>query len=468
VADVDAAVHADALAQRVIAWIEGHLGGRVIRIERQPRWRPAWYADLERDGEIVPLYVRGDRGSAYGQVFPLEQERAVLELLEAHDIPVPHVHGMCPDPLAIVMDRVPGRVDLSTAIDEDERRSVLDHYVELLARMHAIPPAELEAAGVERPTDPRRLALILFDRFESMFRGDQRAPEPAIDFLVGWVRRHVPRQRTRASVIACDSGQFVFDAGRVTAMLDFDSAHLGDPLVDLASMRTRALSEPLGDLRPAFRLYEDLTGEPIDREALDFHTVQWTLCTPMSTSRIVHDPPPGSDPVLYQEWYVGLGRVALQIVAERMGIDVDGEIRSVAAAAAGSGSAARPASPRAVAHAALVDAVADLPDSLPGIDDFGRWRLGTVERLARWLADADDRGRALDEEDAAEAAALLGFRPDGWAETEAALVDLVRGAGHERDADLVRFFARRFERRWLLIEPVSVRYGSRRIQSLDG
>jgi aminoglycoside phosphotransferase (APT) family kinase protein len=339
--------------------------------------------------------VRGDRGDAYGQVFPLEQERTILQVLEAHGIPVPHVHGMCPDPLAIVMDRVPGRIDLSTADSDDERRAVLDHYVELLARMHAIPAGELEAFGIERPTDPGRLALILFDRFEAMFRADQRAPEPWIDFLVGWVRRNVPRHRRRASLIACDSGQFVFADGRVTAMLDFDSAHLGDPLVDLASMRTRDLSEPLGDLRRAFGRYEELTGEPIDRAALDFHTVQWSLCTPMSTSRIVHDPPPGSDPVLYLEWYVGLGRVALQVVAERLGVSI-GPVGPV-------GPPALRSSRRGVAHAALVHAVADLPASLPGVDDFGRWRLGTIERLARYLRDADARGPALDDEDAEEA-----------------------------------------------------------------
>jgi aminoglycoside phosphotransferase (APT) family kinase protein len=446
--------------ERVVAWIERHVGGRVTRIERQPRWRPAWFADVERDGAVVPLYVRGDRGSAYGQVFPLEQEQVVLEVLEAHGIPVPHVHGMCPDPLAIVMERVPGRVDLSTAVDDDERRAVLDHYVDLLARMHAIPAAEVEALGIERPRDPDRLALILVDRFEALFRADQKAPEPAIDFLVGWVRRNVPRHRSSAALIACDSGQFVFDAGRVTAMLDFDSAHLGDPLVDLASLRTRDLSEPLGDLRRAFHRYEELTGEPIDRAALDFHTVQWTLCTPMSCSRIVHDPPPGSDPVLYLEWYVGLGRVSLQVLAERLGVDV------------GTVAAPTPRSSReSVARTALVDALADLPVSLAGpsgdgIDDFGRWRLGTVERLARYLRDVDERGAALEEEDAAETAALLGFRPDGWAEGEAALVDLVRAAGPERDAELVRFFARRLERQWSLVEPVSVRYHDRRIQSL--
>ena len=46
---------------RITEWLERDLGGRVARIERQARWRPAWWVDLERDGELLPLYVRGDR-----------------------------------------------------------------------------------------------------------------------------------------------------------------------------------------------------------------------------------------------------------------------------------------------------------------------------------------------------------------------------------------------------------------------
>ena len=41
-----------------------------------------------------------------------------LQVLEANDIPVPHVHGLCPDPRGIVMQRCRGRVNLATARDE--------------------------------------------------------------------------------------------------------------------------------------------------------------------------------------------------------------------------------------------------------------------------------------------------------------------------------------------------------------
>ena len=42
-------------------WLESELGGRIIEARRQPRWRPAWFIEFERDGERLSLYWRGKR-----------------------------------------------------------------------------------------------------------------------------------------------------------------------------------------------------------------------------------------------------------------------------------------------------------------------------------------------------------------------------------------------------------------------
>ena len=64
---------------RIVAWIEDRLGA-VVRIERQPRWSPAWFVDVEREGVMLPLYVRGDREGMEGSV-PVSLEAGVLERL---------------------------------------------------------------------------------------------------------------------------------------------------------------------------------------------------------------------------------------------------------------------------------------------------------------------------------------------------------------------------------------------------
>src|SRR5207237_3215354 len=83
----------DSAPTQILEWIEHTTGGHVVHYERQPRWRPAWFIDVERDGEVLPLYFRGDRGALDHGVYSLEHEYRVLQVLEAHDIAVPHVYG---------------------------------------------------------------------------------------------------------------------------------------------------------------------------------------------------------------------------------------------------------------------------------------------------------------------------------------------------------------------------------------
>jgi len=62
--------------QSAFRWLEQTLSGRVVRAEKQARWRDAWELDLERSGEILPLYWRGERGLSEGinDVYDLVRE----------------------------------------------------------------------------------------------------------------------------------------------------------------------------------------------------------------------------------------------------------------------------------------------------------------------------------------------------------------------------------------------------------
>ncbi len=113
--DVVGADAPDPTWSRAVAWLEDTLGGRVVGATRQPRWRPAWFCDLQRpDGTVLPIYWRGDRGLVPGSS-PLRREADVITALEAEGIPVPHVHGFCPDPAGIAMERVAGDPDFHRA-----------------------------------------------------------------------------------------------------------------------------------------------------------------------------------------------------------------------------------------------------------------------------------------------------------------------------------------------------------------
>src|ERR1700734_126372 len=82
--------------------LQDALGGEVASLRRQARWRPAWFVEMQRDGELLELYVRGLR-TDMRPIFPLAHERRMQELLAANGIPVPRVRGYLEDPPAIIM-----------------------------------------------------------------------------------------------------------------------------------------------------------------------------------------------------------------------------------------------------------------------------------------------------------------------------------------------------------------------------
>jgi hypothetical protein len=441
--------------RQAFRWVERTVGGRVVRWERQPRWRPAWFLDVERDGTTVPLYWRGARGALDHGISDLRYEMGVLEVLEAHGIPVPHVYGWCPEPEGLLLERRSGRTELTDADSDAERVAVLDHYVEILAQMHAIPVEAFEAKGLRRPETAEEVGLGDFDKWERVYRATKRRPAPMEEFGIRWIRRNVPRDRTDVCFVAADCGQFLYEHGRVTTVFDLEFSYLGDRAAELAGLRIRDAAHKLGDVRRALRRYAGLTGTAIDPAVVDYHTVRFAWVNPLSLGHLCADPPPEINYVQYQAWYVLCSRWGLDVLARRvLGRDAPGDAGRPATA--DPPPVRPPATPsgRAPAFAALVTA---LDPSRADGDRERAYELETQQRVARYLQQVDRYGAAVDAAEREELADLLGCAidrlPRTHEEREAELEDFVLAAGPEHDAVLVRFFRRRLQREELLLEP---------------
>ncbi len=419
----------------MVDWIERIIGGRVVACERQPRWRPAWFVDAERDGITLPLYFRGDRGALDHGVYGLEHEHTVLRVLEANDILVPHVYGLCPEPRGLVMERVAGRANLATAQSSDDPAAVLDDYMGWLAKIHRIGTEPFEREGLTRSTANPAFADL--DRWEQTYRAQKARPEPLIEFVLCWLRRNAPTRDVAQSLVVGDSGQFLFDGARVTSIIDLELAFLGDPLHDLACMRLRDLAEPLGDLGRAFAHYERVTDESIDRRAIDFHTVRFAICTPMSISHVLANPPPDIDLVRYLIWYVQFARVALEVMADLLGVDLDPTPSFV-------DEIGRFATGYPMIAAALHD--------IAPTDPQQQFRLDVARRTNVFLSRVAATGAAMEAADLDDAAVMLGYRATTWTECDAALEDLISRNDAGRDREFIRFFHRRHTRWQTLLD----------------
>ena len=443
---------------RAFDWVEAELGGRAVRLRRQGRWRPAYFFDLERpDGSMLPLYFRGDRGHEEGERVEdvLLHEAHIYQVLEANGLPVPHVHGFCPDPRGLVMDRLPGTFNLGTVDDEGRRATILDDYIRHLVAMHAIDASEFEALGLTRRDDERSLALGDFDQWVEQFRKAKRGPEPLLEFAIQWIYRNVPSGRREVTFVQADSGQFLFEGDRVTAVLDMETGYLGDPLADLGGLLCRDLGEPLGALAPAIARYAELSGRDVDLDVVRFHGLRFNLCTPMVMAHFVAGAQPEVDHAMYVAWSIVWARAALAGMAELMRLELpviaDYEV---------------PTSARGAAYASLVRQIENLKAEA-GDDEARAYALDSPLRQARALERADALGPAFEAIEREELSALLGRPVDDLVEADADLERLVLDAGPERDAEFLQYFYRRTLRAHELHRPALFEYVDRTLQPLE-
>ncbi|MDB6061580.1 MAG: putative aminoglycoside phospho-transferase [Verrucomicrobiaceae bacterium] len=428
---------------RLKVFIESVTDGRVVSLQRQARWRKAWFCEIERAGKKLPLYIRGDK-QLDAEPYPgLGREASILQLLEAGGVVVPHVYGVCPDPIAIVMDMAPGDRDVSKAANDDERRSIAEQYIEALAKMHSLDLEPFVAAGITRPQGAAQTVLAYIDANQPLYDRTKRRPEPMIEFALRWLRRNVPQQRTHAAFIHGDAGQFLFQNAKVTALYDFEASHIGDPLADLASLRGRNGFEPLGaDMAHLLKHYAKITGEPIDSFALSYHTAAFMLTAVMALAGLLCEPDKHVLQTEYLIWNLMSRRSVLWALAECMNV-------KIAPSAPPAGLPSR--------NSVIIDVLEQTITRIEPKSDLDKFQLESAKVLAQWLRDADAGNRSADDNDLARIAEFTGRVPRDWQDGEKELERFVLEAGPEHDIALLNYFARQLEDQIAIAVPIQSR-----------
>jgi len=190
----------EAAVDRITRFVEQLTGGTVVGLERLIRWRPSWFADVEVDGAVRRLHLRGDRGGDVS-IFPdLKREADVIEILHGHGLPVPQIHGYLADPPCIVMEAIVGTRDFS-ALDDATKSVIGRDYMHAVAAMHGVPIESFVAAGLHQPEGAQAIALAGLDAYMPHYQRTRSRPEPLLAFVIGWLRRNVPHHRSHASFI---------------------------------------------------------------------------------------------------------------------------------------------------------------------------------------------------------------------------------------------------------------------------
>jgi aminoglycoside phosphotransferase (APT) family kinase protein len=140
------------------------------------------------------------------------------------------------------------------------------------ARLHAVDPAPFGHLTPVAATDAAPAQLAYWDE---LFRRQRLEAHPALAYAVRWLRERCPVAR-RVSVVHGDLrfGNLLYDGDRLTALLDWEMTHLGDPVEDLGwvyrDLWTPVRSLPFDEFLAA---YEEAGGGPVDREHLRWYQV---------------------------------------------------------------------------------------------------------------------------------------------------------------------------------------------------
>jgi aminoglycoside phosphotransferase (APT) family kinase protein len=421
-----------------LSWVEPLLGGTVRRAERQTArrhgGRPAWFVEVDRGTETVSCYARMQRPETADGGSTLRREFKILRALHNAGVRVPRVYAFSEEPLGVLMECLPGEGDYTLITDEAQRQSLDRQFVEELVKVHRLDVAPFAELGLPVPTTAAEYVTLDLDVWEGLYRAMVQRPVPLLEFTTRWLRRNIPARPEHTALIQGDTGpgQFMFEGDRMTGIIDWELAHIGDPMLDLALIRGRDFYNPGADLAEWFHMYEQMAGTAIDWPTLSYYTVKAMAITPLALAGLCQSMLPGTD---HAEWFAETatyGRATAQALAEAVGVPpVTVELPD-------------PQPGRLGGMFDLLDM--NLGSELMPEGALGRYRMGLVLRLVTMLRNSDSLDRALVELELDDITTVLSSRPRDLSEGDEHLNTLIDQEDPDRDADLIAYLWRRMLR----------------------
>jgi aminoglycoside phosphotransferase (APT) family kinase protein len=270
---------AEALEREIAAFVSRQTGGRVARIARAATGasRGTWLVDVVvADGSERALVVRRDTGDGplSGTELDLAREARVYRALRDTPVRIPRLVAASADGTMLLVERAPGSDAFAAIAERGAREAVARDYMRALAELHAVDVAALDLPGFPIPREVRdhaRLDLALWRRiFERHARGEDRLVARAFATLDALA----PPGAERTALCHGDAGpgNFLYEGERVTALLDWEFAHAGDPLDDLAWVAVRAhLLGGFGDLAGGFRVWAAASGLDVVPARIEYY-----------------------------------------------------------------------------------------------------------------------------------------------------------------------------------------------------
>jgi len=279
----------ETLARGVGSWFRGAIGVAAVEKLSGGASQETWCFDIVHpEGNVGAILRRAPKGygAAPSRAAGLDAEARLMRLAFDAGLPSPRVlHVLTTEDnlgTGFIMQRVDGETIARKILREEEfadaRPRIAHQLGRVLAGIHSLPDTQL-------PELRRMTAAKELDEFERDYRS-LNWPKPVFELALRWLRDNDPGPSTEVTLVHGDfrNGNLVIDRDGVRAVLDWELAHLGDPMEDLGwvcvnSWRFGEIDKPVGGFGSREELFAgyEAAGRRVDPARVTFWEVMGTL-----------------------------------------------------------------------------------------------------------------------------------------------------------------------------------------------
>jgi aminoglycoside phosphotransferase (APT) family kinase protein len=204
-----------------------------------------------------------------------QMEGEIYQALNPTGIPVPRAWGINSDIGGFLVDRVPGVTWMHPPADPQEQVSVAKDFIRHIARLHTLDPNELDLPSYKPVKTAKAHQLDRVKHFRERAQASGNPIEPMLRISLEFLENNIPDYQGPVVVVQGDTGpgNLMYKDGKVTGIIDWELAHLSDPMDDVAWMCWRTVQHTFTNFAERMRKYEQQSGHTIDVDRVNYYRV---------------------------------------------------------------------------------------------------------------------------------------------------------------------------------------------------
>ena len=202
------------------------------------------------------------------------REAQIYSAIEATNVCAPRLLAVHSEHQAIVTTVAEGQAEFRRLNDDAQKTAIVKEFVHSLVNLHACPIGQLSMGLLKTPADIAQCVRDEIEIWRAMYQ-ETDSQDALIELALNWLSANMPEPEEAPVLVHGDAGpgNFLFKGNHMTGLVDWELAHPGDPIEDLAWFCMRSVMEPVPDFAAALREYEVASGRKIDQFRLLYHRV---------------------------------------------------------------------------------------------------------------------------------------------------------------------------------------------------